>query len=532
MSKKIFISVATYNEKENIEKLIRRIFDLSIENLSIIIIDDNSPDGTARIVENLKDEFPLIHLINRTGKLGYGSAHIAGFKKALENNADIIVSMDADFSHSPDIIPKLIDALNYGNDVAIGSRRIKGGEVIGWNLWRKFCSAGAMIASQTMLGIKTRDLTSGFRAYNAQIFNIINLDNIKSDGYSFLEELIYLVEKNNLKIKEVPIVFYDRRLGYSKLSRKEIVKFFLTIFKIKFSSKNFALAAACPACYNQRAKIYLRKNDYCYVRCEKCGCIYLLSVPSNLESVYGKDYFVGSKEGGYIDYDLDKVALKDFFLQYINRLHQLNVACNPTLLDLGSATGYFVELAKINGFNAQGLDISPEAVSLAQSLGRSVRVGESGKLSDAYLQEKNNYFNFVTMWDCLEHLADIKKSFDEIDCLLKKDGWLLINTPDSGSAWARIFGKRWHSFIPPEHIIFFNKKNIKSFLEANGFKVLEIKTVHKNFTLQYIVAMLYRWQGLSMWKLINRFLTAIKMNAFKVKVPIGDNMIIIAQKIK
>ena len=234
MNNKIFISIATYNEKENIEKLIRDIFGLNIENFSIIIIDDNSPDGTGVIVENLKKEFPTLYLISRSGKLGYGSASIAGFKKALAHGAEIIISLDADFSHNPRVIPELIRAIEEGNDVVIGSRRVRGGEVIGWSLWRKFASAGAMLTAQIILGIKTKDLTSGFRAYRRNVLEKINLDTIKSNGYSFLEELIYLVEKNDFRIKEVPITFVDRRFGQSKLSKKEIIKFFITIFRIKF----------------------------------------------------------------------------------------------------------------------------------------------------------------------------------------------------------------------------------------------------------------------------------------------------------
>ena len=231
---KIFVSIATYNEKENIEKLIRDIFALGLFDFSVIITDDNSPDGTADIVADLQKEFPSLFLISRSGKLGYGSAHIAGFKKAMTSGAEIIISMDADFSHNPKVIPEMIKAIEAGNDVAIGSRRVPGGEVIGWNLWRKFCSAGAMLTSQIVLGIKTHDLTSGYRAYHRRVFEKLNLDDIRSDGYSFLEEFIYLVEKSGFKIKEIPIVFYDRRLGHSKLSRKEILKFFSTILKIKF----------------------------------------------------------------------------------------------------------------------------------------------------------------------------------------------------------------------------------------------------------------------------------------------------------
>lgn len=234
----VWISIATYNEKDNIEKLLRQIFNLPVsDNLSVVVIDDNSPDGTADIVQKLQAEFSGLHLIKREGKLGYGSAHIAGFKRALDGGADIIISMDADWSHDPEVIPQLISVINSGYDVAVGSRRIPGGQVIGWNLWRKFCSRGAMVISQLLLGIKTNDLTSGFRAYKASVLAGIDWSAIKSDGYSFLEELMYLLEKRGYRIKEVPIIFQDRKLGVSKLSRKEILKFFITIFKIKFKSK-------------------------------------------------------------------------------------------------------------------------------------------------------------------------------------------------------------------------------------------------------------------------------------------------------
>ncbi|HQA63700.1 MAG TPA: polyprenol monophosphomannose synthase [bacterium] len=231
---KIAVSIATYNEKENIEKLIRQIFALPIANLSVIIIDDNSPDGTAEIVSDLKTYFPNLYLICRPGKLGYGSAHIAGFKKGLDWGADIIVSMDADFSHQPEKIVELVRAIESGADVAVGSRKINGGEIIGWNWWRKFASAGAMSISKIVLGIKTNDLTSGFRAYRRSVFDKINLDAIGSNGYSFLEEIIYLVERVGMVVREVPITFVDRRHGKSKLSQKEIIKFFITIFRIKF----------------------------------------------------------------------------------------------------------------------------------------------------------------------------------------------------------------------------------------------------------------------------------------------------------
>ncbi len=236
---KPFVSIATYNESHNIERLIRGIFELSVQNLNIVIIDDNSPDGTAKIVENLQNEFPLLHLITRNGKSGYGGAHVRGFKYALEHDAEIIISMDADFSHDPAMIPELVRELQNGCDMVVGSRRVENGKVVGWNFWRKFCSKGAMMLSKALLGIKTKDLTSGFRAYHNEVLSRINLDGVLSDGYSFLEEMVYWVETAGFEVKEVPITFHDRQFGKSKLSKLEIVKFFINIFKLKYSTMRF-----------------------------------------------------------------------------------------------------------------------------------------------------------------------------------------------------------------------------------------------------------------------------------------------------
>lgn len=226
----ISLVIPTYNEKENLIVLVRKIDAVLKKNYKILVVDDNSPDGTAEEAERLAKKYPVV-VIKREGKLGYGSAIITGFKKALELNSGIIITLDADLSHNPKHIPVMLNRLgNY--DVVIGSRKIKGGKIVGWSLWRHFCSNGANLLSRSVLGLKTRDVTSGFRAYKPEVIKKLGLDNIKSDGYSFLEEIIYMIEKNNFKIKEIPIVFLDRRKGKSKLSKKEIVKFFITIFRL------------------------------------------------------------------------------------------------------------------------------------------------------------------------------------------------------------------------------------------------------------------------------------------------------------
>ncbi|MDD2656286.1 MAG: polyprenol monophosphomannose synthase [Patescibacteria group bacterium] len=229
---KTIIVIPTYNEKENIEKLINKIFALNIIGLEILVVDDNSPDGTAQVVKNLQSKYPL-HILERASKLGLGSAYIAGFKKALELQADRIFEMDADFSHDPDDLPAMLEAAK-NHDLVIGSRKIAGGKIIGWGFTRKFMSNGAMWLSRILLGLKAKDVTAGFRCFNSQVLKTLNLDKIKSNGYAFQEELLYKTQKADFTITEIPVTFIDRREGKSKLSKKDIIEFFLIIFKLRF----------------------------------------------------------------------------------------------------------------------------------------------------------------------------------------------------------------------------------------------------------------------------------------------------------
>ncbi len=225
------IVIPTYNERGNIEKLLEQIFLQNIENLYIIIVDDNSPDGTAQIVENFRQNKPIT-IIKRSGKLGLGSAYITGFKKAIEMSATHIFEMDADFSHDPKDLKKLLDATKNA-DLSIGSRKIIGGKIIGWNIWRKFMSSGAMFFSKILLGLKTKDVTSGFRCFKTETLKKINYTTVKSNGYAFQEEMLYRTEQAGLLVKEIPVTFTDRQKGKSKLSKKDILEFFSTIIKLK-----------------------------------------------------------------------------------------------------------------------------------------------------------------------------------------------------------------------------------------------------------------------------------------------------------
>ncbi len=214
------IIIPTYNENQNISILIDKIRKLdSLIDLEILVIDDGSPDGTANSVKEIQKNDSKLHLINREKKLGLGSAYCLGFNWAIKNNFDVIVQMDADLSHNPNDILRLLSKIN-DNDVVIGSRYKTGVNVVNWPLRRLILSYLANIYARIITGLKVYDLTSGFKCIKTEVLRKINIDKIKSEGYSFQIEVNCLCYNKNCKISEVPIIFYDRTIGKSKMSKK------------------------------------------------------------------------------------------------------------------------------------------------------------------------------------------------------------------------------------------------------------------------------------------------------------------------
>jgi dolichol-phosphate mannosyltransferase len=212
------VIIPTYKERENIEAIVKAIFSLN-SAFDILIIDDNSPDGTAGIVKDLQKSFPNLHLMERPGKMGLGTAYLAGFRWALEKGYDYIYEMDADFSHDPRDLEKLYKACSVdGADLAIGSRYISGVNVVNWPLSRVLMSYCASIYVRLVTGMKVKDTTAGFKCYRRVVLENIRLDKIKSKGYGFQIEMKFKTWRLGYKIVEVPIIFTDRKLGASKMT--------------------------------------------------------------------------------------------------------------------------------------------------------------------------------------------------------------------------------------------------------------------------------------------------------------------------
>ncbi len=234
MEDRKIVIIPTYNERENIENIIRKVFSLD-GGYDILIIDDGSPDGTAAIVKRLQQEFPeRLHMIERPGKLGLGTAYITGFKWSIDKGYDYTFEMDADFSHNPEDLPRLYQACKDGADLAIGSRYCDGISVINWPIGRIIMSYYASVYVRTILGMKVYDCTAGFKCYSNKVLRTINLDKVEMKGYGFQIEMKYTTYKLGFKITEVPIIFVNRKAGTSKMSGGIFGEAFWGVIKLKF----------------------------------------------------------------------------------------------------------------------------------------------------------------------------------------------------------------------------------------------------------------------------------------------------------
>jgi dolichol-phosphate mannosyltransferase len=213
---KAVICLPTYNERDNLEPMLRA---LGGKGVRVLVIDDNSPDGTGPLADRLATELDYVDVLHRERKEGLGPAYLAGFRRALADGAELVLEMDCDFSHDPNDVPRLLAAVESGADLALGSRYVPGGGVRNWGLLRRIISAGGSLYARLLLSVEVRDLTGGFKCYRREVLEAIDLDAVDSKGYAFQIETTYRVLRAGFKVVEVPITFADREVGGSKMSK-------------------------------------------------------------------------------------------------------------------------------------------------------------------------------------------------------------------------------------------------------------------------------------------------------------------------
>jgi dolichol-phosphate mannosyltransferase len=230
---KKLVIIPTYNEKDNIVNIVPAVLAVD-PNIEVLVVDDNSPDGTGQLVQQMMQTESRLHHLHREQKQGLGKAYISGFKWGLDKGFDAICEMDADFSHRPEDLKLLLAEIEQ-QDFAVGSRYVPGGSTVNWGLIRKIISRGGSLYARIILGYSLNDWTGGFNIWRKNVLQAMNLDTVKSEGYSFQIELKYRALKNNFRGKEVPIVFEDRRIGQSKMSLRIVIEAFYKVWMIRFA---------------------------------------------------------------------------------------------------------------------------------------------------------------------------------------------------------------------------------------------------------------------------------------------------------
>ncbi len=232
MTQRVLIITPTYNERDNLETFLSLVFG-ALSTAHVLVVDDNSPDGTGKLADEIAARDPRVKVLHRAGKMGLGTAYLAGFRWALQADYEIVFEMDTDLSHDPKYIPAFLDALRGGADLVIGSRNIEGGGVEGWGAGRHLLSKGGSLYARTILGVKVRDLTAGYKAFTRRALEALELDRVQSNGYSFQIELTFRLLQKGLKVVEIPTVFVDRRVGQSKMSRSIFAEAIGMVWKLR-----------------------------------------------------------------------------------------------------------------------------------------------------------------------------------------------------------------------------------------------------------------------------------------------------------
>ena len=514
MAKKILIFVATYNEKLNISNLFQSILNIS-PDYAVLIIDDNSTDGTKESLERLSHANGRLTVINRPNKMGVGSAHRAAMIYALKNEYEELVTMDGDFSHSPKTIPLMLDQLKT-YDFVIGSRYMKDGKS-DYTGYRKWISIVANQVARKILGIKIHECTTSFRAFRVALFNSLNLSVIKSNGYSFFLECVYEINCINLKITEVPIHFKDRFHGKSKIPKTEIFRSIYKLSKLflsRFYKKQTYLISpaeiksSCYLCNNQcvvevnrgntinenyEAEAYRctslgHKSNPQVLNCLICDLSFVpeSSYPKDIESIYSE-----VQDFTYLE---NKKSRKKTFQNSLDQISQY-LPDKGHLLEVGSYCGFFLQSfqKKYPNWDYIGVEPSKWASEYARSQLNINTI--TGTLEDNINVLAPDY-DIAVAWDVLEHLKDPLGFLIQINSRIKLNGKFCFSTLDIDNWLPKLMGKHW-PWLMEMHLFYFKSDTTEKLLNKAGFKIIESEKYIHYVSIHYlfgkIIAILPEW---------------------------------------
>lgn len=487
-----------------------------------MVIDDNSPDGTADAVTALQSSYPSLLLYKREKKEGLGRAYTAAMKKVLEENIfDVVCTMDADHSHDPEYLPGMLHLLEDA-DFVIGSRYVEGGSVAGWEFSRKMLSAFGNFYCRLVTRLPIHDCTSGFGCIRTSLLQKIDLDNLDASGYAFLMALKYNIWKKGARIKEFPICFKSRLSGESKISLKIIEEGIFLPWKMIKTQRNPAIE--CPICRKKTAHLWFTKNGHDIYQCKNCNLIFVFPLPKDTGEIYSEDYFCGAESGfGYINYDADKDVKAASFERFLDLIEN-HTSQKGNILDIGAATGMFLEFAKEKGWTPFGVEISPYAAEVGRKKGLEVKTGTLDNN-----QFENNFFSVITLWDVFEHVPYPHQTLEQIKQILQPNGLVIFNMPDAGSFMAKLLKKMWPLILPPEHLHLFNEKNFTLLLKEHGFIIEQLTKIGKKYKPSYILHVLSTVSGLGFMRKISEWIKKTPLDKVSIPLHMRDNMCIVAR---
>lgn len=506
--KEVLVFTATYNEADNITSLVEEVLRI-LPQSEMLVVDDNSPDGTGKILEALRAKQPRLHVIHRPGKNGLGSAHKLAVKYAVVHGFEALITMDADFSHDPAALPEMMRRLEH-SEFVIGSRYVEGGSCA-YPPSRIVLSRTANTLTRVLLGIPLHETTTSYRGFKRSLLERMNVDAIKSDGYSYFVESISQVAKLTRRrgpqgMSEFPIQFADRRAGTTKISKKEIWKGFTTLARLATRRAALRVGLAkereqvdepqdllpCNACgctyhteaYPPSNKVHASQDYQCtstgheshgrIVQCLGCGLVYTnpqLSPEKMLE------LYAAVEDQIY----LENMSARDRTFTYNLDAIAKHLPKDGRLLDLGSYCGAFLRIARERGYDVTGVDPSVWASTYAsEKLGLPTITGH---IRDVSIE---NPFDVVCSWDVLEHMSDPMNDLRLINERLRMGGVLAFSTLDYGNWFPRLLSERW-PWMMDMHLYYFDQKVMKQMLERAGFRVLENRPYCHIITVEYLL---------------------------------------------
>ncbi len=506
----ILVFTATYNEADNIPSLVAEVF-AALPDCHMLVVDDNSPDGTGRILEDLRAQNPRLHIVHRPGKNGVGTAHKIAIKYALAHDYDALITMDADFSHDPKYLPEMVKNLEH-SEFVIGSRYAPGG-TCEYPLSRVILSRTANTLTRALLGIPLHETTTSYRGFRRSLLEQMNVDAIEADGYSYFVESIYQVSRKTRpkglgapRMSEFPIRFVDRRAGTTKISKREIWRGFTTLARLAIT-RAAAKVGLRPAPLGVDKPLNIQP-------CSVCGSIYHVErfPPTNegqLEGTYSCTSTGHDSHGRivqclgcslvYTNPQLPAESMMSLYAEVQDKTYLENIDAriqtftynldaikeylpeSGRLLDVGSYCGVFLDIAKQRGYEVQGVEPSKWASDYAREAGIPTLTGNLGDLP-----ADTKPFDVVCSWDVLEHLSDPMSDLKKINERMRMGGTFAFSTLDFGNWFPRLLGERW-PWMMDMHIYYFDQKVMKRMLENAGFRLVHNQAYCHIITLEYFL---------------------------------------------